>query len=117
PPASAEGLIGLCFSGGGIRSATFNLGLARGLHRWGLLDRVDYLSTVSGGGYVGSCLVDHVRRGRADELLMPRDRSVGEPRGITRLRGYGRFLTPTGSLGEWLQAMASIIRGVLWNTA
>lgn len=117
PPASAQGLIGLCFSGGGIRSATFNLGLARGLHRWGLLDRVDYLSTVSGGGYVGSCLVDHVRRGRADELLMPRDRSVGEPRGITRLRGYGRFLTPTGSLGEWLQAMASIMRGVLWNAA
>jgi hypothetical protein len=49
-------LLGLSFSGGGIRSATFNLGVAQGLARLGLLARVDYLSTVSGGGYVGGFL-------------------------------------------------------------
>ena len=44
----------VCLSGGGIRSATFNLGVLQGLARHGLLDKFDYLSTVSGGGYIGS---------------------------------------------------------------
>ena len=44
----------LCFSGGGIRSATFCLGVLQGLAKYGLLDKFDYLSTVSGGGYIGS---------------------------------------------------------------
>src|SRR5262245_43558867 len=44
----------LCISGGGIRSATFGLGVLQGLARCGLLDKFHYLSTVSGGGYIGS---------------------------------------------------------------
>ena len=48
--------MGLALSGGGIRSATFNLGLLQSLYRSGLLKYVDYLSTVSGGGYIGSYL-------------------------------------------------------------
>jgi hypothetical protein len=47
---------GLAFSGGGIRSATFNLGVLQGLAEQGLLKHVDYLSTVSGGGYIGAWL-------------------------------------------------------------
>src|SRR5712692_8825797 len=46
----------LCISGGGIRSATFGLGILQGLARCGLLDKFHYLSTVSGGGYIGSWL-------------------------------------------------------------
>jgi predicted acylesterase/phospholipase RssA len=46
-------LVGLALSGGGIRSATFCLGLLQGLKSAGLLRIFDYLSTVSGGGYVG----------------------------------------------------------------
>jgi hypothetical protein len=46
-------LAGLALSGGGIRSATFSLGLLQGLHELKLLHLFDYLSTVSGGGYVG----------------------------------------------------------------
>src|SRR5688500_4035954 len=46
----------LCFSGGGIRSATFGLGVLRSLVRLRLLDSFDFLSTVSGGGYIGSWL-------------------------------------------------------------
>ena len=49
-------LVGLAFSGGGIRSATFNLGILQALARCGLLSRFHYLSTVSGGGYIGSWL-------------------------------------------------------------
>jgi hypothetical protein len=55
-PDPDAGLVGLALSGGGIRSATFNLGLLQGLAREGVLRFCDYLSTVSGGGYIGSCL-------------------------------------------------------------
>src|SRR3984893_11714450 len=46
----------LCISGGGIRSATFGLGVLQGLARCGFLGKFHYLSTVSGGGYIGSLL-------------------------------------------------------------
>ena len=46
----------LCISGGGIRSATFALGALQGLAELDLLEKFDYLSTVSGGGYIGSWL-------------------------------------------------------------
>jgi type VI protein secretion system component Hcp len=55
-PTTRNQLVGLCLSGGGIRSATFSLGFIQALFRSCLLKRVDYLSTVSGGGYIGSCL-------------------------------------------------------------
>src|SRR5437667_7797754 len=42
---------GLALSGGGIRSATFNLGLLQAFAHLGVLKHVEYLSTVSGGGY------------------------------------------------------------------
>jgi len=52
PPTDRD-LVGLALSGGGVRSATFNLGLLQGMERVGLLRHFDYLSTVSGGGYIG----------------------------------------------------------------
>ena len=54
----------LCFSGGGIRSATFGLGLVQGLARNRLLGQFDFLSTVSGGGYLGSWLTGWIYRER-----------------------------------------------------
>ncbi len=45
--------VGLALSGGGIRSAIFNLGLLQSLRHFDLLRHVDYLSSVSGGGYIG----------------------------------------------------------------
>lgn len=51
-PAQPD-LVGLALSGGGIRSATFCLGFLQELHRLRLLRIFDYLSTVSGGGYLG----------------------------------------------------------------
>jgi len=44
---------GLALSGGGIRSATFNIGLMQALASLGVLRHLNYLSTVSGGGYAG----------------------------------------------------------------
>ncbi len=49
-------LVGLAFSGGGIRSATFNLGVLQGLAQFNKVRVFDYLSTVSGGGYIGNWL-------------------------------------------------------------
>src|SRR6184192_1309545 len=43
----------LCISGGGIRSATFGLGVLQGLARCGLLDKFRYLFHRLGGGYIG----------------------------------------------------------------
>jgi hypothetical protein len=51
--SAPDNLVGLALSGGGIRSAIFCLGLLQGLHGNGLLRIFDYLSTVSGGGYLG----------------------------------------------------------------
>ncbi len=52
----ATGRVGLAISGGGIRSATFALGVLQALARHRRLRHVDYLSTVSGGGYIGAFL-------------------------------------------------------------
>ena len=40
---------GLALSGGGIRSASFGLGVLQALLENHVLDKIDYLSTVSGG--------------------------------------------------------------------
>ena len=48
--------VGLAISGGGVRSAAFSLGVLQALNHHNVLRNVDYLSTVSGGGYMGSAL-------------------------------------------------------------
>ncbi|MBV9070135.1 MAG: patatin-like phospholipase family protein [Acidobacteria bacterium] len=94
-------LTALCLSGGGIRSATFSLGVLQGLARRGLLSKVDYLSTVSGGGYIGSWLSswmrrhDHGAEGVFDELAgASADPLKPEPEPIHHLREYSNYLAP-----------------------
>ena len=53
---NGEPLVGLALSGGGIRSATFGLGILQAMRRLGLFSSLDYVSTVSGGGYIGGWL-------------------------------------------------------------
>jgi Patatin-like phospholipase len=62
--AREQELTGLCFSGGGIRSATFNLGILQGMAARGWLLKFDYLSSVSGGGYIHSWLAAWLMRKR-----------------------------------------------------
>ncbi len=94
-------LAGLAFSGGGIRSATFNLGILQGLARLDLLRRFDYLSTVSGGGYIGSWLTAWIKRERSlaavdEKLRCQRDSGPDyrEPETVEFLRKYSNYLTP-----------------------
>jgi len=56
-------LIGLALSGGGIRSASFCMGVVQQLHVSGLMDRFHYMSTVSGGGYTGCSLTWFMTQG------------------------------------------------------
>lgn len=44
---------GLALSGGGVRSATFCLGALQAFDKAGILERFDYQSSVSGGGFTG----------------------------------------------------------------
>jgi hypothetical protein len=51
--------VGICCSGGGIRSAAFNLGALQNLQERNILQRSKYLSAVSGGSYIAAafCMV------------------------------------------------------------
>ncbi|MGC2108210.1 MAG: patatin-like phospholipase family protein [Candidatus Korobacteraceae bacterium] len=60
--ASEQRVQGICLSGGGIRSATFNLGVLQGLASLDLLKNFDYLSSVSGGGYIHEFLAAWIKR-------------------------------------------------------
>jgi hypothetical protein len=110
-------LAGLALSGGGIRSATFALGVLQGLASLKLLSRFDYLSTVSGGGYIGSWLAAWVKReGRflevEDQLAPSRVSQAAparpplgagtvvdeEPEPVHHLRAYSNYLTPRPGL-------------------
>ncbi|MDX6288662.1 MAG: hypothetical protein QOH42_461 [Blastocatellia bacterium] len=95
----------LCLSGGGVRSATFNLGVLQGLARCGLLDKFDYLSTVSGGGFIGSWLSAWIHRegkaiGKVSQWLAdpPSDPLKPEPDPLYKLRIYANYLTPKKGL-------------------
>src|ERR1700737_1920531 len=55
-PILASKVIGLALSGGGIRSAAFCLGAMQALDTQGVIEKIDYLSTVSGGGYIGTSM-------------------------------------------------------------
>src|SRR5579863_4706738 len=97
--AISRRLVGLAFSGGGIRSATFNLGVLQAVADGGLLGHVDYLSTVSGGGYIGTWLESWIQH-QSDEVveqnLAPTraPASQTEPDPIQFLRSYSNYLTP-----------------------
>ena len=98
-------LIGLAFSGGGIRSATLNLGILQALAELKLSRYFDYLSTVSGGGYIGSWL--HAWNSRVKdpeqvrEALSPAESPDPESvatHPIKWLRQYSNYLAPRSGL-------------------
>ena len=60
-PSAENRLVGIGYSGGGIRSATLNLGITQALYDCGMFDHIDYMSTVSGGGYLGSSISSLMR--------------------------------------------------------
>jgi len=102
-PSADLGLIGLSLSGGGIRSSSFSLGVLQALERANLLRHFDYLSTVSGGGFIGSAVTS------AGGQPLARSRGTDTPL-VTHLRNRSSYLNPGGLLnGARLPAL--ILRG------
>src|SRR5262245_32584939 len=81
-PPDPDTIVGLALSGGGIRSATFSLGVLQGLHRLGLLWRFDYVSTVSGGGYAGGWWSAWLSRDRKGPGVFPEDEGIETQRAV-----------------------------------
>jgi Patatin-like phospholipase len=115
----------LCLSGGGIRSGTFALGLLQGLARRNLLRKFHYLSTVSGGGYIGSWLTAWIHRHRDglegvtnDLRNRPPDTTVDpDPGPLRYLRRYSNFITPQVGLltADTWTFIAIYLRNLLLN--
>lgn len=115
-----EPVIGLALSGGGIRSATFSLGFLQGLSAAGLLAKIDYLSTVSGGSYIGSFVgalfVPRKTRQAGESAsvaptfdpVRPLQSALGRE-AVSRLRESGRYLMPSGTSDAFFGA-AVVIR-------
>ena len=129
----AAGKSALCFSGGGIRSATFGLGVLQGLASHSretkdgsphLLHEIDYLSTVSGGGYLGAWFSAWATRapGGVQQVIQELDcapESGWEPEAVPlrQLRRFVNYLNPRigmFSADTWT-LVATVLRNVLLN--
>src|SRR5579864_7241010 len=143
--AARSGLMGVCFSGGGIRSATFNLGILQGLAQLDLLKCFDYLASVSGGGYIHQWLTAWISRQSKDQAdkakglpedkikaaqlrgfqevnkqLIPlphTDSPSSHPEPIRWLRRYSNYLTPEKGLftADTWVVLATWLRNTLLN--
>jgi len=123
--AAKRQFAGLALSGGGIRSATFNLGVLQALADLGMLSKFDYLSTVSGGGYIGGWLSKwiHGEAGGVEEVEK-RLRSAGdgpvprsEPPEVQFLRKYSNYLTPKSGLftADTWTLISTYVRNTMLN--
>lgn len=113
-------LAGLAFSGGGIRSATFNLGITQALAELRLLRQFDYLSCVSGGGYIGGWLSAFIHlkcNGRVEDAEPMLHTGGSENPAIRFLRSYSNYLTPKASFfsADTLTAVATYLRNLYLN--
>ncbi|MCL4205574.1 MAG: hypothetical protein KJ000_24095 [Pirellulaceae bacterium] len=115
----SDDLVGLAVSGGGIRSATFALGVIQGLAARGMLRQLDYLSTVSGGGYVGAWLSSLLNTDSPDCGPQP-DRApfktdvAGDSAAIRHLRNHSRYILPA-SFSGWLGTVGQAAYGIASN--
>jgi hypothetical protein len=111
PNEAPTNAVGLGLSGGGIRSATFCLGVIQVLAERGLLKHVDFLSTVSGGGYIGCFLIRRLDSKEAQ-------RGVAAPHGpdpkpIRFLRQRAKYLSVDNLKGRWAMVTATFAGMVL----
>ena len=115
-PLPVKNVVGLAFSGGGIRSATISLGILQAIAEKNRLRNIDFLSTVSGGAYIGSFLgrlftTDRVAKsgdpvGRAQDIL-----ADGRSAPIQWLRTQANYLFTSGS-DDWYSALGIYFRNL-----
>jgi hypothetical protein len=119
-PAEGANVVGLALSGGGIRSAAFCLGALQALYQTRVLDRVDYMSTVSGGGYIGCSLTaalqwTHRPGWTEDKFPFTSRLKEDEPPSLQHIRDYSNYLFPDGAR-DVLHNASIYARGLVANT-
>jgi hypothetical protein len=93
-------LVGIALSGGGIRAASVGLGALQALHASPHWKEFDYLSTVSGGGYIGGYLTaaaiasptSMVPQALAVKGADPKADGFGQPSLVQRFIYGGKYL-------------------------
>lgn len=112
-------LVGLAISGGGIRSATIALGATQMLAEKGVLGEVDFVSTVSGGGYLGGFLSSYLSSDTDDvgvndtQLPFRRDNQC-ESAALRHLRNHSKYLIEGGLINR-IRVVGQMLYGILMN--
>jgi hypothetical protein len=107
----APGRIGICCSGGGIRSAAYNLGALQALQEEGVLEHADYVAAVSGGSYIAASYATVAARSPAG-ILDPPVYAPGSPE-EQHLRNHSTYMAP--GLGGQIRLLLRIVLGLLVN--
>jgi len=114
-PPNGKQRIGICCSGGGIRSASYALGALQALQEVGVLERAEYLATVSGGGYIGGALT-MVAASPDTDLVWGKDRPAPFARMSPEeryLRDHSTYLAPDAT-GK-LRLVSRLVLGMMVN--
>jgi len=122
---------GLALSGGGIRSASFGLGALQALNAYCGIEGIDYLSTVSGGGYIGCSLTAATQEPLAgqntpgfekiaetsqtkNKFPFTNANNFNDTDSVRHIRDFSNYLIPHGAL-DVVTALAIIGRGLVAN--
>ncbi|MBW7971344.1 patatin-like phospholipase family protein [Bradyrhizobium sp. BR 10289] len=112
--------VGLAFSGGGIRSSAVCLGVLQALNHHGLVKHIDYLSTVSGGGYTGCSFTATMTRaqsfvfGSAPTPGADSANEISDTPAVGHIRNYSNYLIPAGTR-DLITGVAIVVRGLVAN--
>lgn len=117
PKKIEDSLIGLALSGGGIRSACFSLGVMQALAKHKLMRHVDILSTVSGGGYIGSSLTWWTKIRKSFPFGTDDAHEKELPPILAYMRNRGNYLTPEKKWWTILPVLSVLLRGMFLNLA
>ncbi|HZD89663.1 MAG TPA: patatin-like phospholipase family protein [Pseudolabrys sp.] len=112
-PTEDSKVVGLALSGGGIRSAAFCLGALQALDASGILRKIDYMSTVSGGGYIGCSLASGLKE-TAGVFPFASKLTQDETPSLQHIRDYSNYLFPKGPF-DLFRNGAIYARGLVAN--
>ncbi|MGH7888830.1 MAG: patatin-like phospholipase family protein, partial [Candidatus Binatia bacterium] len=129
--AGCDDRTGLALSGGGVRSASFGLGALQALHVFSGIEGIDYLSTVSGGGYIGCSLTAAMQKSAVGQSTSGIEKTAATPTtngefpftnpenyddtdSVRHIRDFSNFLIPHGAL-DVVTALGIIGRGLIAN--
>jgi Patatin-like phospholipase len=113
-PTVAHRFTGIALSGGGVRAAVFSLGVLQGLQCKRVVNCADYLSTVSGGGYIGTALTLAMSTNGGVFPFARDAEDPGETPEVRHLRDNSRYLLQNG-VSSAISALVIYLRGIAMN--